>query len=139
MSQQGGQGNEAEIIALLMREYESLRAEVSQRIAARMQVLGFSGVIAALMATGGLSPDEPNLYLAVLSIILGLLWLRDCNQGMQRLGRHLREVEEEVNRLSTRAYGSGALSWERKRHRSRQSERAAWRIVGRIGGWTSRN
>lgn len=131
--------HDAEIISLLMREYESLRAEVSQRVAARMQILGFAGVIAALITTGGLSPHKPNLYLAVLSVILGLLWLRDCNQGIQRIGRHLCRVEEEVNRLSTRAYGGSPLSWETNRHTSRQSERPAWRFIGWIGGWSGRH
>lgn len=126
---------DAEIIALLMREYESLRTEVAERVSSRMQVLGYSGVIAALLATGGLSLHKPNLYLSVAAILLGLLWLRDCNQGIQRIGAHLREVEAEVNRRSTRAFGSSALSWETRRHTRRQQERRAWRSLGRLGGW----
>ncbi|QKW08826.1 hypothetical protein HUT18_23050 [Streptomyces sp. NA04227] len=139
MTQQRSQEHDAETIALLMREYDSLRCEISERVAARMQVLGFSGVIAALITTGGLSPHGPNLYLGCLSLILGLVWLRDTNLGIQRISRHLRDVEAEVNRLSTRAYGSSPLSWETARHESRRTERPAWRFIGRIGGWTTRD
>ncbi|MEV0210663.1 hypothetical protein AB0H97_36305 [Streptomyces sp. NPDC050788] len=46
-----------------MREYESLRAEIAQRVTSRMQMLGFSGVIAALAAgTDGVSLHRPSLY-----------------------------------------------------------------------------
>jgi hypothetical protein len=138
VTQQNSQAQDAEIIALLMREYESLRAEISGRIGARMQILGFSGVIAAVIATGDLSPHKPNLYLAGISVVLGLIWLRDINQGIQRISRHLREVEKEVNRLSTRAYGSSPLSWETNRHIDRQGE-SVWNFIGRIGGWTIRD
>ncbi|MGW0735601.1 hypothetical protein [Streptomyces sp. NPDC002851] len=136
MAEQNGGERDAEIIDLLMREYEALRAEVEQRVSSRMQVLGFSGVIAAILATGGLSVDKPNLYLAGVAILVGLLWLRDCNRGIQRIGAHLRDVEAEVNRRATRAFGSGALSWETKRHIRRQQERPVWRSIGRLGGWT---
>ncbi|NEY32011.1 hypothetical protein GTU99_07325 [Streptomyces sp. PRKS01-65] len=140
MAQQNSQDHDAEIIALLMREYESLRAEIAQRVASRMQILGFSGVIAALvMGAGGVSLHEPSAYIAVATLLLGVLWLRDCNQGIQRIGKHLRDVEEQVNRLARRAYGSGALSWETKRHVGRQHERPVWRLLGRLGGWTGRN
>ncbi|MFF4756936.1 hypothetical protein ACWD5R_45365 [Streptomyces sp. NPDC002514] len=137
MAQQNSQDHDAEIIALLMREYESLRTEIAQRVTSRMQILGFSGVIAALVTgTGGVSLHRPSVYVAVATLLLGVLWLRDCNQGIQRIGKHLRDVEEEVNRLATRAYGSRALSWETKRHVGRQHERPAWRLLGRLGGWT---
>ncbi|MFE5923559.1 hypothetical protein [Streptomyces sp. NPDC056468] len=140
MAQQNSQDHDAEIIALLMREYESLRAEITQRITSRMQILGFSGVIAALVAgTGGVSLHRPAAYIAVATLLLGVLWLRDCNQGIQRIGKHLRDVEEEVNRLATRAYGSSALSWETKRHVGRQHERPVWRLIGWLGGWTGRH
>ncbi|MER5528386.1 hypothetical protein ABT075_28005 [Streptomyces sp. NPDC002677] len=139
MRQQSRVERDAQIIDLLMREYESLRAEIAQRVASRMEILGFSGVIAALLSTGGLSLHKPNLYLAGATVLLGLLWLRDCNQGIQRIGRHLREVESRVNSLSTRNYGSSALSWETRRHVGRRQERPAWRLLGRIGGWTGRN
>jgi hypothetical protein len=50
-------------LALLMREYESLRAEIAQRVTSRMQMLGFPGVIAALAAgTDGVSLHGPSLY-----------------------------------------------------------------------------
>ncbi|MFC8920488.1 hypothetical protein ACFT5C_32605 [Streptomyces sp. NPDC057116] len=140
MAEQNSQDHDAEIIALLMREYESLRLEVTHRVTSRMQVLGFTGVIAALVGgTGGVSLDSPSAYVAVATLLLGVLWLRDCNQGIQRIGKHLRDVEDEVNRLSRRAYGSGALSWETKRHVGRQRERPVWRLLGRLGGWTGRH
>ncbi|WP_329296314.1 hypothetical protein [Streptomyces sp. NBC_01455] len=137
MAQQDSQDHDAQIIALLMREYESLRAEIAQRVASRMQILGFSGVIAAIVVGAGGSSHR--LYVAVFTVALGVLWLRDCNHGIQRIGKHLRDVEEEVNRLATRAYGSSALSWETKRHVGRQHEQPGWRLLGRLGGWTGRH
>lgn len=127
---------ETEIIALLMREYDALRDEVTQRIAARTQIAGFAGVIAALLsAGGGVSPDRPNLYIIIATVVVALIWWRDSNQGIQRLGRHLREIENEVNRLTAHMYGRQALTWETRRHAGRREERPVWRLVGRIGGW----
>ncbi|MFJ5218750.1 hypothetical protein ACIP98_29020 [Streptomyces sp. NPDC088354] len=132
--------NDVEVIALLMKEYEVLRAEIAQRVLSRMQILGFAGVAAALIAgLGEISWSKPAVYIAVLAFFLGLVWLRDCNQGIQRIGRHLRDVEAEVNRRAIRAYGSSALSWETNRNTERQRERPVWRFVGRLGGWTSRH
>jgi hypothetical protein len=43
-------GHEAGVISLLAEEYRALRAELTQRLTARMQVVGFVGAVSALLA-----------------------------------------------------------------------------------------
>lgn len=138
MSQPDGHERDAEVVALLMREYETLRSEIVQRVASRMNILGFGGVIIALVASGGLSPQRPNVYIAGAAVLLGVIWLRDTNHTIQALSRHLRDLEHRVNTLSIQVYGSHVLSWETARHASQMQESSLWRLTGRIGGWTSR-
>ncbi|WP_461033472.1 hypothetical protein [Streptomyces mayteni] len=128
----------AEIIALRMREYDSLRNEIQQRVAARTQIAGFAGVIAALLSAENLSLDRPNLYVTALIVGFSLLWWRRSNLGILRLGHHLREIERDVNELATAAYGRPALSWETHRHQQRRAETRFWRALGRAGGWIQR-
>ncbi|WP_053927545.1 hypothetical protein [Streptomyces chattanoogensis] len=127
------------IIGLLMREYDALRSEITQRIGARTQIAGFAGVISAVVAgNGGLTFNRPNLYIALVIVAFSLVWWRDSNQGILRLGRHLRMIEEQVNTLSTQLYGRPALSWEDRRQAERRAERTVWRLIGRMGGWNPR-
>jgi hypothetical protein len=57
VSQLNRQERDAEVIALLMWEYETLRGEIVQRVASRMNVLGFAGDvivrIGVALAIGG--------------------------------------------------------------------------------------
>ncbi|MFG2135520.1 hypothetical protein [Streptomyces sp. NPDC048650] len=127
---------QTEIIALLLREYDTLRAEITQRISARTQIAGFAGVISAVVAgSGGLSLRGPNVYIALVIVAFSLVWWRDSNQGILRLGRHLRMLEEQVNALTGQLYGRPVLSWEVNRQTERRAERRAWRLIGRLGGW----
>ncbi|GGR46742.1 hypothetical protein WEB32_02280 [Streptomyces netropsis] len=125
-----------EIIALRMKEYESLRAEVTQRVNARQQIAGFAGVISALLSTGsGFALGSWKLYLAVMIMGLAVLWLRDSNQAIQRIGVHLQHIEDDVNQLSQEIYGRSALSWETRRQRQRDREKTVWKLGGSAGGW----
>jgi hypothetical protein len=52
---------EPEVMALLLEEHRALRAEFGQRVAARVQLLGFAGILSAVPATaGGFRFDAPG-------------------------------------------------------------------------------
>ncbi|MFH8800896.1 hypothetical protein ACH4F6_15045 [Streptomyces sp. NPDC017936] len=125
-------------IALLLEEYRTLREEIIHRVAGRMQMIGFAGIISALLVIS----DKPNfgapaVYVAVLVLVVALLWLRGINRAIQRIGRHLRTVEERINALAAQGYGSTGpvLTWETTAQDSRMRVRGVPGLVGRSGGW----
>jgi ABC-type antimicrobial peptide transport system permease subunit len=123
------------VIDLRMKEYETLRSEIIQRIAARQQMAGYAAALTAIAATLG-----GNLgwwrYLIVTLVLLGsALYLRDSNKGIQRIGLHLQGLEAEINALAAEVYGRPALSWEGRRQGQRDREHWTWKTVGIFGGW----
>ncbi|RNC74784.1 hypothetical protein DC095_008990 [Streptomyces xinghaiensis] len=123
------------VIDLRMQEYETLRSEVIQRIAARQQMAGYSALMTAIAVTLG-----GNLgwwrYLLVALVLLGsALYLRDSNKGIQRIGLHLQSLEADINALTIDIYGQPALFWESRRQEQREREKRTWRAVGVFGGW----
>lgn len=125
-------------IAALFEEYRTLREEVTQRVAARMQLIGFAGAISALLAVSNtLTFSGPSIYIAVLALALAVLWLRGTNLAIQRIGRHLRDIETRINTLAAQAWGSpcAILTWETRVHDGRRQVRGIPRRVGRLGGW----
>ena len=125
-------------ISALFEEYRSLREEASQRVAARMQLIGFAGIISALLAvTSKLTVNAPTVYTAVLVLVLAVLWLRGINLAIQRIGRHLRGVEARINQLAAEAWGSpvDVLTWETSIQTRRQQMSGVSGWVGRLGGW----
>ncbi|MFI1826654.1 hypothetical protein ACH41E_09390 [Streptomyces sp. NPDC020412] len=123
------------VIELRMREYESLRSEVVQRISARQQLAGYAGAATAIAATLGSNLGYGRLVIVGTVVLIAYLYLRDSNDGIQRLGKHLRGVEEDVNSLARSAYGQDVLSWESRRQVVRNEEKGIWKLIGRIGGW----
>ncbi|MFI7406913.1 hypothetical protein ACIBW9_41735 [Streptomyces sp. NPDC049541] len=110
-------------MALLLEEYRVLRTEFAQRVAVRVQLLGFVGILAAvLVSAGGFRLDEPYLYVGSGIGVIGLWAWRTTNGAAQRLGIHLYEVEKRLNKLASQAYGAQAplFRWEgvRQRHRA---------------------
>ncbi|MER6802700.1 MULTISPECIES: hypothetical protein [Streptomyces] len=124
-----------EVIGLRMKEYESLRSEVVQRIGARQQLAGYAGAATAIAAT--LGSDLGLWRIFIVGAVLGVayFYLRDSNDGIQRLGEHLRLIEKEVNSLARDAYGHDVLSWESHRQIGRNGEKRIWKLIGRFGGW----
>lgn len=125
-------------IEALFEEYKALREEITQRVAARMQMIGFAGVISALFAVSNkITFSAPTVYVALLVLVLAVLWLRGTNLAIQRIGRHLRDVEARINLLGAEAWGSTAaiLTWETRIQANRRQVTgvAAW--TGRRGGW----
>ncbi|MFE7134352.1 hypothetical protein ACFVIM_26180 [Streptomyces sp. NPDC057638] len=123
------------VIDLRMREYESLRTEIIQRIAARQQMAGYAAALTAIAATLGGNLGWWRYFIVTLVILGSALYLRDSNKGIQRIGLHLQGLETEINELSTGVYGHPALSWECRRQGQRQREKWIWRVIGILGGW----
>lgn len=116
-----------------MKEYETLRNEVVQRINARQQVAGYGAVIVAIAATLGGDMGWWRYLVAALLILLAVGYLRDSNKGIQRIGLHLQELERGVNSLAEELYGEPVLYWETRRQGQR--EKWIWRGTGIFGGW----
>lgn len=93
------------VIDLRMKEYETLRNEVTQRINARQQMAGYAAAITAITATWG-GELGPWRFLVVAVVIIGSVgYLRDSNKAIQRIGLYLQELESEINELGQELYG----------------------------------
>jgi hypothetical protein len=125
-------------IAALFEEYRALREEITQRIAARMQMIGFAGIISALLATSDhLTFRSPSPYVSALTLVLAVLWVRGSNLAIQRTGQHLRELEDRINALAAQAWRSPGpvLTWESAIQARRRAVGGVPGWVGRLGGW----
>ncbi|MEJ8632686.1 MULTISPECIES: hypothetical protein [Streptomyces] len=123
---------------VLLEEYRALREEVTQRVAARMQMIGFAGVVSAVLVVANkFTFDGPSVYVAVLLLLLAVVWLRGINLAIQRIGRHLRVVEARINALAVRAWGSSetVLTWETDIQTRRVHVRGVALRSGRLLGW----
>ena len=127
-------GEEPEVISLLLEEYKTLRAEITQRLTARIQVVGFTGAVAALLAaSSNLSLRRPNLYIAILLLAFAWYWWREMSSGIYRIAPQLRRLERDMNRLAARAYkmtgSDGPFTWETMQQDLRLSagRTARWR------------
>lgn len=136
MSESGCEHDNADrLIELRLKEYESLRSEVVQRIGARQQLAGYAGAATAIAATLGSNLGYWRILIVSAVVLVAYCYLRDSNDGIQRLGKHLRFIEDDVNSLARDAYGRDILSWESSRQVVRNGEKKIWKVVGRIGGW----
>ncbi|MFF7550438.1 hypothetical protein ACFZCU_43475 [Streptomyces canus] len=130
-------GTEPEVIALLLEEYKVLRAGFAQRVAVRVHLLGFVGIlVAVLAAASGFRLDSPNLYVGLGVSGLGLWAWRTTNGAAQRLGAHLHDVEQRLNELAAQAYGTPVplLRWEGVRQRRRADDPRLVQLLRRIIG-----
>ncbi|MFI6283332.1 hypothetical protein ACIBCM_01020 [Streptomyces sp. NPDC051018] len=118
----GTTGKEAEVIQLLLEEYRALRAEITQRVTERVQIVAAAGVGAVILtAAGGFSFGKPHLYAAFGVVLFALAWSRKGARDMAELGRHVRGLEIRINALAAEAYGVGdVLSWELTSERLRR-------------------
>lgn len=104
-------GHEAAQIELLMREYDTLRQEVIQRMTGRLQLAGFMVAAGAIVASGITAEDvEPAKWitLGVVALVLGISLLLIWHTGtviVNRLFKSIQQVEGKVNHLAEIAYG----------------------------------
>jgi hypothetical protein len=138
-----GAGNRRtdEEISALLEEYRTLREEITQRISARMQMIGFAGIISALLAASNLlSYKSPSPYVSALTLVLAAFWVRGSNQAIQRIGRHLRGIEERINTLAAQAWQCPGplLTWETSIQSQRRAVGGLSGWIGRTGGWYTR-
>ncbi|MEU7101813.1 hypothetical protein AB0A66_26260 [Streptomyces longwoodensis] len=136
-----GQRDRNKEIGLLLEEYRTLREEIIHRVAGRMQMIGFAGIISALLVVSDrLHFDAPSFYVAILVLVVALLWLRGINRAIQRIGLHLRHLEVRINDLAAQGYGSTepVLSWETAAQAGRMRVKGVPGYVGRFGGWYDR-
>jgi hypothetical protein len=131
-------GEEPAVISLLLEEYQTLRAEITQRLTARIQVAGFSGAIAAVLAaSSNLNLGRPNLYVAALLLAFAWYWWREMSSGIYRIAPQLRRLEQDMNGLAARAYGVtgyGPFSWELMQDDERLSASRLARLRAKLGG-----
>jgi hypothetical protein len=127
-----------EEISALFEEYRTLREEITQRVAARMQMIGFAGIISALLVTSNhLSTHSASVYVSGLVLVVAVMWVRGTNLAIQRIGRHLRVVEARINVLAAQAWGSpdDLLTWETAIQDKRRLVGGVPGRFGRLGGW----
>jgi hypothetical protein len=103
-------------IEILLKEYDSLRAEVLERIKIAFSHLGYFGAVVAFAfpATDKLCEYERILAqgLAVFGAFL-LAYISVINWfWVSRLASHLKQLEEKINNESISQGGSALLTWE---------------------------
>ncbi|MFM9709083.1 hypothetical protein [Streptomyces galilaeus] len=130
-----GEPWQREVIDLMMKEYESLRAEVTQRINARQQAAGYAGAATAIIAAIGGDIGVWRWVIVFAVVLLVVLFLQDSNKAIQRIGLHLQKLERDVNDLAMEIYGREVLTWETRRQGQRRRERVCWKFLGIVGGW----
>jgi hypothetical protein len=94
-------------IDILLKEYDTLRSEIINRIWSRFIVTGLLFAVVPLVSDKAGAP--PLLSLMSLGVVLtGMWWL--VSRGIQSCGRRLCELEQQINTLA----GDKLLQWETK-------------------------
>jgi hypothetical protein len=97
---------------ILLKEYETLRAEVIERLKTAFSHLGYFGAVAVFAFPASDKVSEPWRTVAFILAMLGavlLLYISVINWlWVGRIATHLRELEEDINH----AAGKSLLSWE---------------------------
>jgi hypothetical protein len=103
--------NEKDKVQILLKEYDSLRAEILQRIGHRFAFLGLFGAVGAyaFFAAKNLSAHQ-TAVLTISAIALFGVWWRLGNL-IARCSKRLAEIEKAINSLA----GEPLLRWEHER------------------------
>jgi len=92
-------------ITILLKEYDTLRAEMTARINSRFAFLGLTMGIAALVWSRDRAPS--TMVMLGLAAILLAVWFY-LGQLLYRLRVAIAHVENEINKLA----GTQLLTWE---------------------------
>jgi CcmD family protein len=94
-------------IDVVLHEYDSLRAEMQDRMTARFQLIGFLAIAATILGTTDIS--KLSRVLLTIFALLGfvIVWFA-FGFYLRRLATRLREIEKEVNDK----LGEEVLVWE---------------------------
>lgn len=98
-------------VEIMIKEYESLRKEVVDRITIAFSHLGYFGAVVAFAfpASKNVSGDEGFAQVLAVAGAVILLYISILNWiWVSRLADHLRVLEKEINRHA----GTSLLSWE---------------------------
>lgn len=100
-------------IEILLKEYDTLRAEIFHRINARFAVVGLmGGLLAFLLSQDGLhSGSFPGtvrwIACAGGGLTIIVLWLR-LGVLINKIGSHIKSIERRINEL----VGEELMTWE---------------------------
>jgi ABC-type multidrug transport system fused ATPase/permease subunit len=107
----GGEASaKSNAIDVVLHEYDSLRAEIQDRMVARFQLIGYLGIAATLLGTTDISKLSRVLLITFAVIGFIIVWF-SFGFYIRRLARRLREIEKEVNEK----LGEEVLVWESKK------------------------
>ncbi len=102
-------------VQILLKEYETLRAEILQRIGHRFAFLGLTGAVGAYAF---FTVDKlTNVQAVVLAMGAIAAFLNQFQQGnlIARCSKRIAEIEEAVNSLA----GEKLLVWEHEKRGSK--------------------
>jgi hypothetical protein len=108
-----------EMIGILLKEYDALRAEILSRSNSHHQLVGITAtLIAATLAFGAARVDFDRGFLnanvaVIVAVVISLiaaamLAAHIAASNTTALGRHIATLEEKINKLA----GAELLSWE---------------------------
>jgi hypothetical protein len=98
-------------IEVLLKEYETLRAEILQRIQARFQLIALAGALCGFLTA---EADLPNAS-KWAALVAGLMWL-GCvwfwfDRILCELARHMYKIEEAMNQRIR----AELMTWEHRK------------------------
>jgi len=98
----------AEMVDVLLKDYQVLREEISVRIGSRANFLGLAVTLVAIVASVGDTgwPVRVGLSLGGGAVILGVWW--HIGVLIARLAAYIKTIEARVNELA----GTVLLGWE---------------------------
>jgi fatty acid desaturase len=99
---------------ILLKEYESLRAEILNAMANRNTILTFGLATIGILFTGAVSLTPSNLPVIILMIVvplvcayISMIWVGEYKR-MQRAGAFIVGIEKKINEMA----GDELLTWE---------------------------
>ena len=100
--------NESEKIQILLKEYDTLRAEIIQRLGHRITFLGLFGAMGvyAFFRDNGLTLYQYSV-IAVAIVFTYIVW-HHLGNVIGRCSRRIAEIEQQINGMA----GTVLLRWE---------------------------